>query len=210
MSARKLCSHIVKLSNSSFLLRRQLYTKSKFFTHQTEKRVSHTANYSQALGSLTKDQAHDLVYRMNDEERVILLRTLEQFNVSVEKGHLECKYDRECCLNQPDECLHLTRRISSRLSLLPKKLKWKKNLPNEGTKHRTFSCTKWKSKKTLECVNNKLKIRRLPDESNFNTFMCRFLPLPTCLSMSSLNLMSPPSRHATQILLFFGGLCERN
>lgn len=54
-------------------------------------RVSHTANYSQALGSLTKDQAHDLVYRMNDEERVILLRTLEQFNVSVEKGHLESK-----------------------------------------------------------------------------------------------------------------------
>lgn len=85
MSARKLCSHIVKLSNSSFLL------KSKFFSHQIASRVSHTANYSQALGHLTKDQAHDLVYRMNDEERVILLRTLEQFNVSVEKGQLECK-----------------------------------------------------------------------------------------------------------------------
>lgn len=89
MSARKLCSHVVKLSNSSFL--RQHYTKSKLFSHQIANRVSHTANYSQALGHLTKDQAHDLVYRMNDEERVILLRTLEQFNVSVEKGHLECK-----------------------------------------------------------------------------------------------------------------------
>lgn len=54
-------------------------------------RVSHTANYSQALGSLTKDQAHDLVFRMNDEERTILMRTLEQFNVIQEKTGLECE-----------------------------------------------------------------------------------------------------------------------
>lgn len=48
-------------------------------------------NYSQALGSLTKDQAHDLVFRMNDEERTLLLRTLEQFNVTKEKDGLTCK-----------------------------------------------------------------------------------------------------------------------
>jgi hypothetical protein len=48
-------------------------------------------NYSQALGSFTKDQAHDLVYRMNDEERQILLKTLEQFNVQVQKTGLESK-----------------------------------------------------------------------------------------------------------------------
>lgn len=92
MSIKKLCSHVVKSSNSSLFLRRQNFTKSRLFSHQIlVNRVSHTASYSQALGSLTKDQAHDLVYRMNDEERLILLRTLEQFNVSVEKGHLECK-----------------------------------------------------------------------------------------------------------------------
>jgi hypothetical protein len=50
-----------------------------------------TVNYSQALGSLTKDQAHDLVFRLNDEERKILVQTLDQFNVSVEKDGLTCK-----------------------------------------------------------------------------------------------------------------------
>lgn len=53
--------------------------------------VSQTANYSQALGSFTKEQANDLVYRMNDEERVILMRELERFNVATEKSGLECK-----------------------------------------------------------------------------------------------------------------------
>lgn len=55
-------------------------------------KVNQIACYSQALGSFTKDQAHDLVYRMNDEERVILMRELERFNVATEKRGLECKY----------------------------------------------------------------------------------------------------------------------
>ena len=58
---------------------------------QLTNQVSQTAKYSQALGSLTKDQAHDLVFRMNDEERNILMKTLEQFNVIQEKTGLECK-----------------------------------------------------------------------------------------------------------------------
>lgn len=124
MSARKLYSQVVKSSNSSFLFRRKHYTNSSVFTPvlkpaQLAVRVIQTADYSQALGSLTKDQAHDLVFRMNDEERVILMRTLEQFNVSKEKDGLECKsVERDsiftlmlCFINQPDECLHLTRRF---------------------------------------------------------------------------------------------------
>lgn len=114
MSARKLCSHAIKSSSSSFL-RRKYFSSSKAFdvrhllSHQTTSSVAcQTVNYSQALGSLTKDQAHDLVFRLNDEERVILMRTLEQFHVSQEKDGLECKCN--CCwlspsINQPDECV---------------------------------------------------------------------------------------------------------
>lgn len=112
MSARKLCSHAIKSSSSSFL-RRKYFSSSKAFdarhllSHQTSV-ATQTVNYSQALGSLTKDQAHDLVFRLNDEERVILMRTLEQFHVSQEKDGLECKCN--CCwlspsINQPDECV---------------------------------------------------------------------------------------------------------
>lgn len=98
MSARKLCSHAIKSSNSSFL-RRKYFSSSKAFDARPllsqQPTSNHTVNYSQALGSLTKDQAHDLVFRLNDEERIILMRTLEQFHVSQEKDGLECKCD--CC-----------------------------------------------------------------------------------------------------------------
>lgn len=93
MSLRKLCSQVA--SNSATIFRRQHFTNSKalcpILKVEDAIRVSHTANYSQALGSLTKDQAHDLVFRMNDEERTILMRTLEQFNVIQEKTGLECE-----------------------------------------------------------------------------------------------------------------------
>lgn len=94
MSVRKLCSNVVKSSNSSFL-RRKYFTTARVVDprqHQLKPQVNQTANYSQALGSLTKDQAHDLVFRLNDEERDILMRTLEQYHVKQEKGSLECKY----------------------------------------------------------------------------------------------------------------------
>jgi hypothetical protein len=82
MSARKLCSIIQKSTNHTF--RRSLFT------------ISHSVNlnarrYSQALGQLTKDQAHDLVFRLNEEERVVLYNTLEQFQVNEDKRKLECK-----------------------------------------------------------------------------------------------------------------------
>lgn len=51
-----------------------------------------SAHYSQALGSLTKDQAHDLVFRLNDEERGILYQTLQNFQIKQEKQSLECEY----------------------------------------------------------------------------------------------------------------------
>lgn len=116
MSARKLCSHVVKTSNSSFI-RRKYFTNSRAFnvrqilSQQLPLPVTHTADYSQALGSLTKDQAHDLVFRLNDEERTLLFRTLEQYHVSQEKDGLECKCGCYCCSSinhQPDECLPLT------------------------------------------------------------------------------------------------------
>lgn len=96
MSLRKLCSQIVRSSNSSFLLRRKYFTVNPkvvtpILSHQLASQMNQSVNYSQALGALTKDQAHDLVFRMNDEERTLLLRTLEQFNVTKEKDGLTCK-----------------------------------------------------------------------------------------------------------------------
>lgn len=96
MSLRKLCSQIVGSSNSSFLLRRKYFTinpkvVTSNLSHQLTCQINQSVNYSQALGSLTKDQAHDLVFRMNDEERTLLLRTLEHFNVTKEKDGLTCK-----------------------------------------------------------------------------------------------------------------------
>lgn len=49
-------------------------------------------NYSQALGSLTKDQAHDLVFRLNEEERTTLYNTLEQFQMKEDKVKMECEF----------------------------------------------------------------------------------------------------------------------
>lgn len=93
MSARRLCSQAVKSSNSSFL-RRKYYTKvfdSQILNHQLKIQLDHAVNFSQALGSLTKDQAHDLVFRLNDEERTLLMKTLEQYHVRQEKDGLESK-----------------------------------------------------------------------------------------------------------------------
>jgi hypothetical protein len=94
MSVRKLCSHVAKSSNSTIF--RKYFTNSnglerQLCGHNSTHQVNHAANYSQALGSLTKDQAHDLVFRLNDEERKILLITLEHYNVSIEKDGLVCK-----------------------------------------------------------------------------------------------------------------------
>lgn len=78
-------------------LRRNLFTTSstivmtKFENRPQNIIVSQKVNYSQALGSLTKDQAHDLVFRLNDEERTLLYNTLDQFQLKEDKRKLECK-----------------------------------------------------------------------------------------------------------------------
>lgn len=166
MSARKICSQVVKSSNSSILLRRQHYTNnSKVFapllSHQhLASRVTQTADYSQALGSLTKDQAHDLVFRMNDEERVILMRTLEQFNVSKEKDGLECKLRATqcspCCrvllINLMNVC---TWHADFIFFLLPPPTSLSLSLPFFHSWRKTFCLhEKKKTKKFHECIKS--------------------------------------------------------
>lgn len=98
MSARKVFALGAKPSSSLNIFRRHHFTSQtsiRILKHRhINNTVSHSSvvNYSQALGSFTKDQAHDLVYRMNDDERQILLKTLEQFNVQVQKTGLESKW----------------------------------------------------------------------------------------------------------------------
>lgn len=60
--------------------------------HKQQQQYIPSVSYSQALGSLTKDQAHDLVFRLNDEERGILYQTLQNFQIKQEKQSLECEY----------------------------------------------------------------------------------------------------------------------
>ncbi len=109
MSAiRKLCSVIHKSSRSIVTLnKRDFYTKNYktlsrdnvFVMTNCQNQNSQIVNqkyqmknYSQALGSLmTKDQANDLVFRLNEEERKILYNTLEQFQMKEDKRKLECE-----------------------------------------------------------------------------------------------------------------------
>lgn len=106
----KLCSFINKSSSNRSIVtlkKRELYTlfnnnsNNKYINnnnkynnnHQNIKdvKLNQKMNYSQALGSLTKDQAHDFVFRLNEEERSTLYSTLEQFQMKEDKRKLECK-----------------------------------------------------------------------------------------------------------------------
>lgn len=99
MSAvRKLCSLIHKSSRSIVTLKkRDFYTTNyktlnqNVFVKCQNHHIVNQMNYSQALGSLTKDQAHDLVFRLNEEERTMLYNTLEQFQMKEDKRKLECE-----------------------------------------------------------------------------------------------------------------------
>lgn len=107
MSAvKKLCSLIHKSSRSIVTLKkRDLYTTNcetlnshnvVVMTNVRNRQLvsggHQVKNYSQALGSLTKDQAHDLVFRLNEEERTTLYNTLEQFQMSEDKTKMECEF----------------------------------------------------------------------------------------------------------------------
>ena len=100
MSARKLCSLIHKSNQQIVTLCRRTYSvnmsRNKIYSHHYNNKnninpLSQKVYYSQALGSLTKDQAHDLVFRLNEEERATLLEQLEKFQLKEDKRKLECK-----------------------------------------------------------------------------------------------------------------------
>lgn len=105
MSAvRKLCSLIHKSSRSIVTLKKRDFYTTNYKTLSSRDNVVVMTNlpsrqivklqvnhYSQALGSLTKDQAHDLVFRLNEEERTVLYNTLEQFQMKEDKQKMECE-----------------------------------------------------------------------------------------------------------------------
>lgn len=47
------------------------------------------SRYTTALSNLTKDQANELVFRLNDSERQVLLQVLNQFESNKERKRLE-------------------------------------------------------------------------------------------------------------------------
>jgi len=46
-------------------------------------------HYTTALSNMTKDQANDLVFRLNDQERQVLYQVLQQFQANQERKRLE-------------------------------------------------------------------------------------------------------------------------
>lgn len=47
--------------------------------------------YTTALSNMTKDQANELVFRLNEQERQVLLQVLNQFDSNKERKRLEGK-----------------------------------------------------------------------------------------------------------------------
>lgn len=45
--------------------------------------------YTQAASTLTREQLHDLVYRLNEDERELLMNTLKQFESNKQKAQFE-------------------------------------------------------------------------------------------------------------------------
>jgi hypothetical protein len=118
MSSRSLCSLLHKTNRSLVILNRNLFTLSRTSTRRPSPErwqkqrgalVSQSVCYSQALGSLTKDQAHDLVFRLNEEERSILAEQLEKFILKEDKQKLECKSVPRCSFNVPSSIIPATR-----------------------------------------------------------------------------------------------------
>uniref|UniRef100_A0A182M8F2 Uncharacterized protein n=1 Tax=Anopheles culicifacies TaxID=139723 RepID=A0A182M8F2_9DIPT len=46
-------------------------------------------SYTQAASTLTREQLHDLVYRLNEDERELLMNTLKQFESNKVKAKFE-------------------------------------------------------------------------------------------------------------------------
>lgn len=47
--------------------------------------------YTQAASTLTREQLHDLVYRLNEDERELLMNTLKQFESNKQKAQFEAE-----------------------------------------------------------------------------------------------------------------------
>ncbi|XP_062547243.1 transmembrane protein 65 isoform X2 [Armigeres subalbatus] len=50
-----------------------------------------TRGYTQAASTLTREQLHDLVYRLNEDERELLMNTLKQFESNKQKAQFEAE-----------------------------------------------------------------------------------------------------------------------
>ncbi|XP_055600309.1 transmembrane protein 65 isoform X2 [Uranotaenia lowii] len=48
-------------------------------------------SYTQAASTLTREQLHDLVYRLNEDERELLMNTLKQFESNKQKAQFEAE-----------------------------------------------------------------------------------------------------------------------
>lgn len=52
-------------------------------------RTNNARWYTQAASTLTREQLHDLVYRLNEDERELLMNTLKQFESNKQKAQFE-------------------------------------------------------------------------------------------------------------------------
>lgn len=67
-----------------------LVNKSKLLSASFDKSVLYIGRrYTTALSNMTKDQANELVFRLNDSERQILLQVLNQFESNKERKRFE-------------------------------------------------------------------------------------------------------------------------
>ncbi|XP_065089077.1 transmembrane protein 65 isoform X2 [Ochlerotatus camptorhynchus] len=53
--------------------------------------VDNSRDYTQAASTLTREQLHDLVYRLNEDERDLLMNTLKQFESNKQKAQFEAE-----------------------------------------------------------------------------------------------------------------------
>lgn len=52
-------------------------------------KIGSSRGYTQAASTLTREQLHDLVYRLNEDERELLMNTLKQFESNKQKAQFE-------------------------------------------------------------------------------------------------------------------------
>lgn len=67
---------------------------SYFFKFNSHRRIPavqvvSSRGYTQAASTLTREQLHDLVYRLNEDERELLMNTLKQFESNKQKAQFE-------------------------------------------------------------------------------------------------------------------------